>query len=373
MIIIAVAAITVLHAGQSAPRQPRRSKPPAAPAVVSPPAVVSIAPVRATAPVAHDPDDPAIWRHPTDPARSLILGTDKFAVEGALYVFGLDGAVRQVITPLDRPNNVDVEYGVRLGSRVVDVAVLTERKQHRLRIFAIPADGGPLTDLAPNGLPVLQGMTGLESEPMGVALYKRAVDAAVFAIVAPKIGGSTDYLWQYQIEAGADDAPRLRQVRRFGHFSGLGPTPGEPGEIEAVVVDDEMGFVYYSDERFGIRKWQADPNHADAGRELAVFGRDGYLGDREGLAIYPTGPGRGYLVSSDQVEGATRLRLYRREGVPGNPHAHAAVSTLVTQSDETDGLDVTPAVLPGFPRGLLVMMNSAAKNFLLYRWEDVVK
>jgi 3-phytase len=370
MVITAVAAMVVLHAGQSAPRQPRR--PPTA-APPSPPALVTIASVRATAPVAHDPDDPAIWRHPTDLARSLVLGTDKFAVDGALYVFGLDGAVRQVITPLDRPNNVDVEYGVRLGSRVVDVAVVTERKQHRLRIFAIPADGGLLTDLAPGGLPVLQGMTGLESEPMGVALYKRASDGAVFAIVAPKIGGSTDYLWQYQIEADPDEAPRLRQVRRFGNFSGLGPTPGEPGEVEAVVVDDEMGFVYYSDERFGIRKWQADPNHADAGRELAVFGRDGYLGDREGLAIYPTGPGRGYLVSSDQLEGATRLRVYRREGVPGNPHAHVAVSTLITQSDGTDGLDVTSAALPGFPRGLLVMMNSGAKNFLLYRWEDVVR
>ena len=213
MILTAVAAMAVLHAGQSAPRKPRR---PQAAAPPSPPALVTIASVRATAPVAHDPDDPAIWRHPTDPARSLVLGTDKFAVEGALYVFGLDGAVRQVIAPLDRPNSVDVEYGVRLGSRVVDVAVVTERKQHRLRIFAIPADGGLLTDLAPGGLPVLQGMTGLESEPMGVALYKRASDGAVFAIVAPKIGGSTDYLWQYQIEADADEAPRLRQVRRFG-------------------------------------------------------------------------------------------------------------------------------------------------------------
>ena len=38
----------------------------------------------------------------------------------------------------------------------------------------------------------------------------------------------------------------------------------------------------YSDERFGIRKWHADPNHPDAAKELAVLGRDGYQGDREG-------------------------------------------------------------------------------------------
>ena len=41
-----------------------------------------------------DPDDPAIWVHPTDPARSLIIGTNKVkAPTGAVVVFGLDGKI----------------------------------------------------------------------------------------------------------------------------------------------------------------------------------------------------------------------------------------------------------------------------------------
>lgn len=371
-ISVALAALASFGACHQAPPAAQTAAPPAA---VAPAAAASagVAPALATDPVAHDPDDPAIWLHPSDPGRSLILGTDKVAATGALYVFGLDGKVRQTIGPLDRPNNVDVEYGVRLGARTVDVAVVTERKQHRLRAFAIPADGGALTDLAPRGLPVLEGMSGLESEPMGIALYKRPRDGAVFAIVAPKLGGARNYLWQYRLDAGADGAPRLTRVRRFGAFSGLGPGPGEAGEIEAVVVDDELGFVYYSDERFGIRKWAADPDDPAAATELAVFGRDGYLGDREGLAIYPTGPGRGFIVSSDQVEAATRVRLYPREGVGLAPHVHEPIATIVTRSDETDGLDALAAPLPGFPQGLLVMMNSGPKNFLVYRWQDVVR
>ena len=63
----------------------------------------------------NDPDDPAIWIHPADPSKSLMLGTDKMESTGGLYVFGLDGALRQSIAPLDRPNNVDVEYGFRRG------------------------------------------------------------------------------------------------------------------------------------------------------------------------------------------------------------------------------------------------------------------
>ena len=42
-------------------------------------------------------------------------------------------------------------------------------------------------------------------------------------------------------------------MRRFGTFSGL-------GEIEAVAVDDALGYVYYADEGTGIHKWHADPD-----------------------------------------------------------------------------------------------------------------
>jgi 3-phytase len=66
-------------------------------------AAVSTTPERAavvkprvvSAPVRHDTDDPAIWVDPADPARTLIVGTDK-DIDGALYVFGLDGRVREL-------------------------------------------------------------------------------------------------------------------------------------------------------------------------------------------------------------------------------------------------------------------------------------
>jgi 3-phytase len=344
------------------------------PQTIAPATGPVLKPAAATQPVLHDADDPAIWVHPTDPARSLILGTDKFAREGGLHVFGLDGVRRQTIAPLDRPNNVDIEYGVTLAGAKTDIAVLTERKRHRLRIFAIPADGGALVDLAPEGLPVLEGQTGEAGEPMGVSLYKRPGDGVTFAIVAPKTGGTSEYLWQYRLEdASSRGKGRIAAtlVRRFGNFSRRGAMAIEIGEIEAVVVDDALGYVYYSDERFGIRKWHADPDHADAARELAVFGKEGYAGDREGLAIYSTGGSAGFLVSSDQVEGATRVFLYPREGANGNPHDHPVISVRQTTSDETDGLDVTSRALPGYPRGLLVMMNSTGRNFSIYRWEDL--
>jgi len=327
-----------------------------------------LTPDRVTAAVTDDADDPSIWLHPTDPLRSLIVGTNKVAAPtGALVVFGLDGAVRQTLAGIDRPNNVDIERGVTLNGRTMDVAVTTERLQHRLRIFEINSDGSGLVDRG--AVPVLEGQTGDFSEPMGIGLYKRPSDGALFAVVAPKLGPASNYLWQYRIDSTEPGTVTATLVRRFGNFSEQGAAPGEAGEIEAIVVDDALGFVYYADERHGIHKWHADPDHADAARELAVFGREGYQMDREGLAIYAKSDGTGYLVSTDQIPGGSTFKLYRREGEPGNPHHHVVIAEARTTADATDGIEVTSAPLPGFPQGLLVAMNSDAKNFALFAWE----
>ena len=322
----------------------------------------------ATASVTDDADDPAVWVHPSDPVRSLIIGTNKVAAPaGALVVFGLDGKIRQTISGLDRPNNVDVEYGLMVGGQPTDIAVVTERLKNRLRIFKLPRDGGPLTDIsAGGGAPVLAGETGERSEPMGIALYRRPHDGAVFAIISPKTGPRDGYLWEYRLEDDGAGRVKATQVRRFGGFSGL-------KEIEAIAVDDALGYVYYADEGNGIHKWHADPEHPDAGRELAHFGKTEFTGDHEGIAIYARQDGTGYILCTDQIDGNSHYHIYRREGGPGGPHDHAQMIKCVRGgADATDGIEAVSAPLgPQFPNGLLVVMNSGPKNFLIYRWEDL--
>jgi 3-phytase len=320
---------------------------------------VDVRPALATEPVSEDPDDPAVWVHPSDPAQSLILGTNKVAApKGALVVFGLDGKIRQTIAGIDRPNNVDVEYGLPVGRQAVDVAVVTERLKNRLRVFRIPGDGGPLVDVS--------GKTDTAAEPMGIALYRRPRDGAVFAIVAPKTGPAQGYLRQYRLEDDGAGRVKATEARRFGSFLG-----GQ--EIEAVAVDDALGFVYYADEGSGIHKWHADPEHPQAGRELAHFGKTEFAGDHEGIAIYARPDGTGYILCTDQIAGNTHYHVYRREGGPGGPHDHAEMLRCIRGgADSTDGIEATSAALgPQFPRGLLVVMNSGPKNFLVYRWEDI--
>ena len=89
---------------------------------------VAVKPRVVTTALAHDTDDPAIWINRADPAKSLVIGTDKGDSTGGLYVFTLDGRIDSTRTrrPLKRPNNVDVITGVPFNGKRIDIAVAAE-------------------------------------------------------------------------------------------------------------------------------------------------------------------------------------------------------------------------------------------------------
>ncbi len=306
--------------------------------------------------VRHDTDDPAIWINPTDPTKSLILGTDKDA-DGALYVFDLQGKVipGKVVRPLNRPNNVDIVYGLMLSGKPTDVAVVTERGTSRIRTFGLP-------DMKPLDNQNLAVFAGEEKRlPMGIALYKRPSDGAIFAIVGRKEGPIDGYLWQYRLEDDGTGHIKATVVRKFGTWSAK-------KEIESIAVDNELGYVYYSDEGVGVRKYYADPEKGNT--ELALFAKTGFAEDHEGISIYKTGPKTGYIMVSDQ--GANQFQIFRREGEPGNPNAYNLLTIVKVAAQISDGSDVTNVALgKQFPHGLFVVM-SEGKTYHYYRWEDII-
>ena len=315
-----------------------------------------VQPVVITDTVRHDTDDPAIWINPANPAKSLVIGTDKDA-DGALYVFDLQGKIipQKVVRPLNRPNNVDIVYGLILGGKPTDVAVVTERGTSRIRTFRLP-------DMKPLDTQNLDVFVGEEKRlPMGIALYKRPSDGAIYAIVGRKEGPTDGYLWQYRLEDDGTGHIKMTVVRKFGMWSAK-------KEIESIAVDNELGFVYYSDEGVGVHKYYADPEKGNT--ELALFAKTGFTEDHEGISIYKTGLKTGYLLVSDQ--GANQFHLFKREGEPGNPNDHKLLKIVKVAAQVSDGSDVTSTALgKQFPHGLFVTM-SEGKTFHYYRWEDII-
>jgi len=317
---------------------------------------VALKPRVITAPVANDSDDPAIWINRNDPAKSLVIGTDK-ASDGSLYVFDLQGKIVKRVTGLRRPNNVDIVQGIILGGHCVDLAMTTEREAGRLRAFRLP----DMEPMDAGDLVVFEGDP--ERSPMGIALYPRHSDGALFAIVGGKGGPAEGYLAQYRLTLSEGGMLSMQLVRHFGTFSGK-------NEIEAIAVDSELGFVYYSDEQVGIRKYRADPDAPNANEQLALFGTAGFASDHEGISLYKRKDGTGFIVVSNQQ--ADTFRLFPREGSLNNPHAHPFLTSVRVSTRESDGSELVSESIPGFPGGLFVAM-STDRTFHYYAWQDIAE
>ena len=317
-----------------------------------------IKPVIITEAVKYDTDDPAIWVNKTDPAKSLVIGTDKDA-DGALYVYNLQGKIvaDKVVRGLKRPNNVDLAYGLMLNGKPTDIAITTERITHKLRIFSLP-DMKPVDN---GGIDIFVGETGNEyRDLMGIAIYT-AKNGKMYAIAGRKNGPLTGgYLWQYLLSDDGRGNVKATLVRKFGEYSGK-------KEIESIAVDNEQGYIYYSDEQTGVRQYYADPERGN--KQLSIFGTTGFAADHEGISIYKLTDSTGYILVSDQ--GANRFQIFSREGTKQNPCEHKLLKVVNVAARQSDGSDVVNIPLNStFKHGLFVVM-STDKTFHYYRWEDI--
>jgi len=314
----------------------------------------SIKPCVVTDTTQWDTDDPAIWINPKNPEKSLVIGTDKNS-KGALYAFDLNGKIVKISSGLDRPNNVDIVYGFPFNGEKIDIAVVTERMKQRVWVFRLPE----LEPIDQGDLVVFDGNT--KRAPMGVAFYKRLKDNVFFVIVGGKSGPEEGYIGQYRLEESSPGKLAMTFVRQFGKYSGK-------KEIESIAVDNELGYIYYSDETVGVRKYLADPDAPNAGNELAIFATQGFKSDHEGISIYKTNKKTGYILVSDQQ--ANQFWIYTREGTLGKPHEHQLLKIIQVSAEESDGSDVTSYSLPGFSSGLFVAMSNG-KTFHFYDWKEI--
>ena len=317
---------------------------------------VQINAVTETGSIVGDADDPAIWVNPTDPAASLVLGTDKY---NGLHVFDLKGA--QVAYFNDGSvNNVDLRQ-FTLAGRTVWLASATERDNEDIVFYVIEADG-KVDRATPHAFPAKPETTERVRNIYGHAMARDPATGRVWALTNFKSG----HVVQYEV---LDDNGQLKLefVRMFKVAS----------QPEGIVADDVAGHIYVGEEDTGIWRFPLLPENGDAATLIAAIPSDCFpVDDIEGLAIYDGADAR-YLVASAQgIHRAAIIPLNGEEVLPCTGIVEISAGPKTDGVSETDGLDVTATPLgPDYPEGLLVMMDDQNEdlqtNFKYISFADV--
>jgi 3-phytase len=301
----------------------------------------------ASAAGAMDQDDMAFWIHPTDGTKSTLISSDKKSSN--LNVYDASGSALQTTLAPGKPGNIDVRYDFPLGGGKVDIVGFNDRGTGKIVIYRIDPDSRMISRVDDDA-------TVTDAMNYGFCLYKSA-SGKFYGFVTFEITGMGK-LQQYEL---ADDGAGKVHGTKVREWTFPTATYGE-----ACVVDDENAKLYYADEPGGIYEVGAEPADPTPGSLVKKVGEDGLTADVEGLAIYKTGAGAGYLLASSQ--GSSTFKVWDRDA----SHAFRG-SFHVAGAMTTDGIEVTNANIGGsFTEGALAVHGgTAAMSIFLVKWQDV--
>ncbi|PPK66800.1 phytase [Actinokineospora auranticolor] len=366
-----------------------------------------------------DADDPAIWVDRAHPERSRVLGTLK---NGGLAVFDLHGRqVQHFATPpaptpdaeAGRFNNVDVVTGARIGRRVLDLALVSDRGRDRIRAYAIDARG-TLADVTTANPPRAFSATETEVDEQRTAYGLAVVPDPAGG--APWVVTSRRHDTRLGVFRLADDGTGRITYRRAdtvdlpasfrvdGRDWSPCAEPGEGPQVEGMVYDPVGGALYAAQEDVGVwriplrggefgtpslvdrvREYGRPAAYDEATEECAFTGPPSpaagrYLtADAEGLTIATGKRGERLLLASSQGDSTfvtyDITRGFRRTG-----GFEVTGTSTVDGVQHSDGAAVTTTPLGrDFPHGLLVLHDGEntpnggreSTDFKFVRWDQV--
>jgi 3-phytase len=290
--------------------------------------------------------------HPTDPAQSTIIGTDK---QGGLAVYDLEGREIQYLAN-GLYNNVDIRDEFLLGGTPIALVTANDRATKRIAIYRV----NPSTRLLENVSARAIRTSGL----YGACMFHSSRSGKFYYFGTRKVDGLVEQWLLFDDGAGRVDA---KLVRTFVVGS----------QTEGCVADDEQRKLYISEEAVGIWKYGAEPHQDDSRTLVDSTGAGGHLdADVEGLAIAYEPDGSGYLIASSQ--GNDTFTVYRRD----TDNAFVKRFQIVAGSSvdgvtKTDGIDVTTSPLGSlYPYGLFVAQDDenddGNQNFKLVPWQRIM-
>lgn len=328
-----------------------------------------------------DADDVAFWIHPTDNAKSLVIGTQKVA---GYSIYDVKGKTLVDVNPGNiRFNNVDVMYGFNLNGQAVDIALFTDRITNKFAIYKIQDTAPYIVDVTDyTSSELFSAKVAGDDTAYGEAVYKSPISGKFYAFA------TQNGYWnaaQFELVAIGDKIgwTKVRTITL--------EADDEDKHAEGFVVDQEYGKAYVAQEGVGIYMFDAEPGgSATLKLTEADFlnkeGENGLVEDLEGIAIYYKDDGKGYVFVSSQ--GNNTYGVFDRTKVDTKntylkSFAIADDTNGIDGASETDSIDVTNIALGSeFPNGAFIVqdgMDTTADpddietNFKWVKWEDIAE
>ncbi|MBW4659264.1 MAG: phytase [Drouetiella hepatica Uher 2000/2452] len=338
-----------------------------------------------------DSDDPAIYLNTANADDSLVLTTLK---NGGIEVHDLAGNTLQTVNPGNiRYNNVDLLYGFNLGGQSVDIAVASDRNNDKLVIFKVtasPVNGKYLEDITDSSIGTLFQAAPFDPpysdstrSAYGLATYNSPVTGDAYVFASRRQTGDVA---QYKLIDAGNGKIGATRVRQFTIPVPASAPADTEAQTEGMVTDRELGYLYIGQEDVGIWKFQAEPTGSNTGtliEPVKALGGQYIANDVEGLTIYYSANGTGYLLASSQ--GDNTFAVFSREGSNEYIGQFAVGSSGTIDSvQESDGAEVINVPLgSNFPFGLFVTQDGSndparivedeniSNNFKYVPWENI--
>jgi 3-phytase len=324
-------------------------------------------------------DDTALWLHPTDRSKSIILGSNKDGGSyGGIYGLGLDGqrwdstgswGATNWFGQGKKLNEVDLSYSFQAGPERWDIVAAANRTDDRVDFFRVTTDlAGDFSGLASIGNFSTSLLGG--DNPYGLTLFHSSSLDKHYAIASSKDGSVAQ--WELGYGAGSVTGTKVWEAQVSS------------SEVEGMVPDDVNEVIYISGENTSLYRYKTSGGVIqDAGRVTVDSVSGPHLtADIEGLTLYYGSDGSGYLIASSQ--GSNQFAVYDRQYVEGAANPHLFNFTVDENSgagidgvSDTDGIDVTNANLGGqFSSGVFFAHDNnnsghPISNIKLVSWSDV--
>ena len=268
----------------------------------------------------------AIWVNPLDAADSRVIITNQAR---GIEVHDLSGFLLKHLDEGYHTDSVTILHGFPLAGKPTDMVLATypDQRVGGVKMWAIQPKKAKLKSLADTDRFVVPD----NPEPKGIAAYHSRKTDKCFVFVSAS-DGTVDQLELTSAPKGEVTATPVRRLT-------------VPGKTQGCIADEERGVVYFSEEKKGVWRFDAEPDAPTQGTKVISVGEHRLIPDVEGIGLYASADSKGYLVVVGQgtKSGHSRLNVYDRVD------CHF-VGAIVPSAANGNGVEFASAVAVTAPR-----------------------